>query len=156
MKGATINSALRIQIKNNWTHKIFCHKGTLTRPQMISSDWNSSQGDELQKNTAMMKPAKKEVVRTRGKDWTSRSRTKIMPAVSGMSEPQSRPFMARGVINIASKRERDRDRHRYPVLSLCKDTMTAASNWELSLLSIFTKFTIKSTFQLEMISRIFP
>lgn len=100
-----------------------------------------------------MKPAKKEVVRTRGNDWTSRSRTKIMPAVSGMSEPQSRPFMARGAINIASKRERDR--YRYPVLSLCKDTMTEASNQEFSLLSTFTKFSIKSAFQFKIISRIF-
>lgn len=50
-----------------------------------------------------------------------------MPAVSGMSEPQSRPFMARRVINIAAKSERDRDRYRYPVLSLCKHMMTAVS-----------------------------
>lgn len=41
------------------------------------------------------------------------SRTKIMPVVSGMSEPQDGPFMARRVINIAAKRERERDRDRY-------------------------------------------
>lgn len=36
---------------------------------MNSSKWNRSQVDEQQKNTMMMKPAKKEIARTRGKDW---------------------------------------------------------------------------------------
>lgn len=155
LKRATINPVVQTLIENSWTHKIFHHKGTLTRAQKNNGNWNSSEMDEQQKNTAAMNAAKGEVVRTRGRDWTWRSRTKIMPAVSGMSEPQSRPFMARRVINIAAKSERDRDRYRYPVLSLCKHMMTAVSGWAFSLLNIFHKISIKSACQFKIIYRIF-